>query len=115
MQQQNYILRLESQLAQAEAECSRWKALYEQAKKPPPVTVEGLNAEAWDRWVTYRKEIGKRPYKSTQVQRWLAQYPAPEQATIVTQSISKEWQGLHELKASAYGAKSVSHKDEVYL
>lgn len=112
----NYILKLESQRDQALEEAARWKRLYEATKTPTETTVEGLNAEAWGKWVAYRKELGKRPYKTTQVQRWLAQYTPEEQLAIVQQSLAKEWQGLHELTKSmqlpTYG-KPVP--DEVYL
>jgi hypothetical protein len=64
-------------------------------------TVEGLNQEAWTRWAGYRKTLGKRPYKTDSVARWLAQYSKPDQERIVEQSISREWQGLFELKPQA--------------
>ena len=96
----NYILKLEAERDAAKEEAERWKRLYEATKTPTERTVEGLNAEAWGKWVAYRKELGKRPYKTTQVQSWLAQYPVDEQMAIVQQSLAKEWQGLHALSKS---------------
>lgn len=87
-------------LKKAEQERDRWKDLYAAASRPPKPAVEGVNEEAWGKWVAYRKEIDKRPYKTTQVEKWLSQFPAQDQMEIVEQSLRNEWQGLHELKKS---------------
>jgi bisphosphoglycerate-dependent phosphoglycerate mutase len=102
--QDNYILRIERERDEAKAEAAKWKRLYEgqvRAEGAQNRTVEGLNEEAWGKWVAYRKELGKRPYKTTQVQSWLAQFDQKTQAEIVQQSLTKEWQGLHEIPKQA--------------
>ena len=59
---------------------------------------EGLNLHAWAEWLQYRKALGKGPYKTDRVARWLAQYKEGEQKRIIDQSIQREWVGLFPLK-----------------
>ena len=64
--------------------------------------VNGLDATAWVRWETYRREI-KKPIRPTSVhaaQRMLAKYGIA-QADVVEQSIAQGWQGLFALKPDA--------------
>jgi len=63
------------------------------------VNVEGLDVEAWNRWVAYRKAI-KKPLKDVSMQAAamkLARY-GKDQSEVVDQSISQQWQGLFDLK-----------------
>ena len=63
--------------------------------------VEGLDVEAWDRWLAYRKAI-RKPIKDASVhamQVKLARY-GKDQAEVVNQSISNQWQGLFDLKTA---------------
>lgn len=72
---------------------------------PPPTTAEPPPAEldlaAWDRWVSYRRQVGKaiKPASSAAAQRKLASFGL-HQAAVVEQSIANGWQGLFALKAS---------------
>lgn len=63
---------------------------------PPP----GLDVVAWERWVTYRREIRKpvKPASVQAAQRKLAAYGA-DQAAVVEQSIANSWAGLFDLKS----------------
>jgi hypothetical protein len=61
--------------------------------------IEGLDQAAWERWVSYRKAI-KKPLKEaslTAAAMKLARYGA-DQAEVVDNSISNQWQGLFDLK-----------------
>lgn len=63
--------------------------------------IEGLDLEAWDRWLAYRKAI-RKPIKDASVyamQVKLARF-GKDQAEVVNQSISNQWQGLFDLKTS---------------
>lgn len=61
--------------------------------------VDGLDTQAWERWLAYRKQI-RRPLKPASIpaaQRALAAYGV-DQAAVVEQSIANGWQGLFALK-----------------
>ena len=61
--------------------------------------IAGLDLEAWERWVAYRKAI-RKPLKEVSFHAAalkLAKYGA-DQAEVVNQSISNQWQGLFELQ-----------------
>jgi hypothetical protein len=63
--------------------------------------IQGLDTEAWERWVAYRKAI-RKPLKEISLHAAalkLAKYGA-DQSEVVSQSISNQWQGLFELKKS---------------
>lgn len=70
---------------------------------PPP---DGLNLDAWDLWIEYRKQNKLKAYKQTklgigqQMNRLieLAGGNKQSQMDVVMQSINGNWQGLHELK-----------------
>lgn len=66
--------------------------------------IEGLDVEAWDRWVAYRKAIRKpiKPVSEHAMQVKLARF-GKDQAEVVGQSISNQWQGLFDLKKSKNG------------
>lgn len=58
-----------------------------------------LDKSAWERWVTFRKAIRKpiKPASEQAMKLKLARYGA-DQAAVVDQSISNQWQGLFDLK-----------------
>lgn len=61
--------------------------------------IQGLDLEAWERWVAYRKAI-KKPLKDVSMHAAalkLSRYGA-DQAAVVEQSIAGQWQGLFDLK-----------------
>lgn len=60
---------------------------------------DGLDAEVWQRWEAYRREIRKplKPASIPAAQRVLAAF-GREQAAVVEQSIAQGWQGLFALK-----------------
>ena len=63
--------------------------------------ITGLDLEAWERWVAYRKAI-RKPLKEISLHAAalkLAKYGA-DQSEVVSQSISNQWQGLFDLKKS---------------
>jgi hypothetical protein len=65
--------------------------------KPPEV--QGLDVEAWARWLSYRRDIGK-PIKAASAEaaaRKLAAFGGL-QASVVEQSVAAGWQGLFALK-----------------
>jgi len=70
--------------------------------KPPeldPKTIEGLNVEAWQRWIKYRRDIGKgiKPASQAAAARKLADL-GKDQSAAVEQSIAQGWQGIFPLK-----------------
>ena len=61
--------------------------------------IQGLDHTAWERWVAYRKAI-KKPLKEVSLHAAalkLAKY-GEDQAAVVDQSVSQQWQGLFDLK-----------------
>lgn len=64
--------------------------------------ISGLNPTVWDRWVDYRKQIGKpiKPVSMESAARELAGY-GTDQPAVVEQSIAKGWQGLFALQPNA--------------
>jgi len=62
-------------------------------------SIEGLDIDAWNRWVAYRQAI-KKPLKEVSMAAAalkLSRY-GKDQAEVVDQSISQQWQGLFDLK-----------------
>jgi hypothetical protein len=77
--------------------------------------IPGLDVAAWDRWVAYRKAI-KKPFKDVSLHAAavkLAKY-GDQQAEVVDQSISNQWQGLFDLqvKKLAPGEKPQKTKEQ---
>ncbi|MGC8519824.1 MAG: hypothetical protein ACP5P4_15095 [Steroidobacteraceae bacterium] len=68
------------------------------ARNPPP---DGLDPEAWERWLEYRKQIRKplKPASIPAAQKSLAAFGS-DQAAVVEQSIANGWQGLFAPKAA---------------
>lgn len=60
-----------------------------------PSFPQGLDVEAWERWVTYRKKIGKsiKPASMLAAQKAMARL-GDAQAEAVEQSIAQGWQGV---------------------
>jgi hypothetical protein len=67
--------------------------------------VDGLNIEAWERWIGYRKETRKpiKPASILEAQKELATF-GEDQAAIVAQSIAAGYQGLFPLKTKVNGS-----------
>jgi len=67
-----------------------------------PATPDGLDLVAWDRWLSYRKGIGKaiKPPSVEAAQRAMAALGAG-QAAAVEHSIANGWQGLFASKDAA--------------
>lgn len=63
---------------------------------------EGLNPDAWIRWLDYRKQIRKplKPVSIPAAQRELSAFGS-DQAAVVEQSVANGWQGLFALKTAA--------------
>lgn len=76
------------------------------AQPEVPLSVSGLNEEVWQRWVAYRKSIGKplRPVSLNAAAVDLAKHGA-NQAAVVEQSVAQGWQGLFPLKGDGKPTK----------
>lgn len=63
--------------------------------------VTGLNQEAWEMWVAYRKRIKKplKPANYPWTQKGLAKF-GKDQLAVVERSMEREWQGLFPLQDS---------------
>lgn len=59
-----------------------------------PTLPTGLNLEAWDRWLEFRRKAGFKPYKTDEKAKSLAQHPPDVQAWAVQHSIENQYQGL---------------------
>lgn len=68
-------------------------------KKESLQPIEGLDVDAWERWLDYRKEI-KKPIKVASMQSAMKAFVkhGSNQAQVVEQSIANGWTGLFELK-----------------
>lgn len=66
-----------------------------EAALPPPVVPAGLDREAWQRWVDYRRSI-KKPIRDASMEAAMEEMAAlgPDQAAAVKRSIAAGWQGL---------------------
>lgn len=75
----------------------------ESAQKDLP---EWLNKEAWDEWVLYRKQAGKKltPLSITKQINFLSKH-IPDHKRIIEEAIKNGWQGLHELKKQDGGGR----------
>lgn len=73
--------------------------------------VEGLDVQAWERWLEYRKAIRKtlKPVSYEAAQRKLVKFGA-NQAAVVEQSIANGWQGLFPLKDVSRGTNEQGRK-----
>ena len=74
-----------------------------------------LNQEAWTRWVAYRISIKKpiKPASEDAMKAKLARF-GDDQAEVVDQSISNQWQGLFDLKKALQpGEKPKKSREQV--
>jgi len=64
----------------------------------PDPTIEGLDLDAWRRWVAYRTAIRKpiKPISANAMALKLSRF-GKDQAEVVHNSISNQWQGLFEI------------------
>jgi hypothetical protein len=64
----------------------------------------GLDVQSWERWLAYRKEIGKalRPASIPSAQQAMVKH-GDQQKVVVEQSIANGWQGLFAMKAGQSG------------
>ena len=78
--------------------------------------MQDLDVEAWERWLAYRKAI-KKPIKeaSEQAMKLKLQRFGKDQAAVVDQSISNQWQGLFDLKTvkPKLGEKPVKSEKQI--
>lgn len=83
------------------------------ADAPPPI--EGLNLEAWERWLDYRRKL-RKPLKPVSMPEAMAEMVSfgEDQAAVVKQSIAKGWQGLFPLKALNGSTPQTSEADSVW-
>lgn len=76
-------------------------------------SIEGLDIDAWNRWVAYRQAI-KKPLKEVSMAAAalkLSRY-GKDQAEVVDQSISQQWQGLFDLKKKRDPAEPAQKTDK---
>lgn len=59
-----------------------------------PTLPDGLNLEAWNRWLDFRRKAKFTPYKTDEKAKSLAQHPPDAQAWAVQHSIENQYQGL---------------------
>lgn len=59
-----------------------------------PALPDGLNLEAWDRWIAFRAKAKFKPYKTPETAVMLSRYPPEVQAAAVQHSIENQYQGL---------------------
>jgi hypothetical protein len=80
------------------------------ADAPPPI--DGLNLEAWNRWLDYRRKL-RKPLKPVSMPEAMAEMVTfgEDQAAVVKQSIAKGWQGLFPLKSLNGATPQTSEAD----
>ena len=73
-----------------------------------------LDVEAWQRWEAYRLAIRKpiKPASAEAMKLKLARF-GEDQAAVVEQSISNQWQGLFDLRKTKLGEKPVKTDKQV--
>ncbi|WP_395005816.1 hypothetical protein [Undibacterium sp.] len=76
----------------------------------------GLEVDAWQSWLSYRKGIGKplKPASWDAAQRAMAAF-GDDQAAVVAQSIANGYQGLFAIKGKAKQAVSYQGQNEAQL
>ena len=91
-----------------------------EAEKNTAIAVEtfphGLDIQAWQSWLSYRKGIGKplKPASWEAAQRAMAAF-GDDQAAVVAQSIANGYQGLFAIKGKAKQAVSYQGQNEAQL
>ena len=73
-----------------------------ESKKEVLVIPDGINQQAWNEWVDYRKSKKKSVSQAAAKKqfKFLSDYSLSEQQSVINQSISNDYQGLFELKAA---------------
>jgi uncharacterized protein YdaU (DUF1376 family) len=73
----------------------------------PAAEVEGLDQQAWSRWIDYRKSTGRtlKPASIPAAQKAMAAF-GDSQVAVVEQSVANGWQGLFALKPGAQARTS---------
>jgi len=69
-------------------------------REASPPLPPGLNVEAWDDWLAYRRESRWKPWVPRTIKsktRWLCQFSKEDQREIIQQSIDNGWMGLFEI------------------
>ena len=76
----------------------------------PPLEIDGLNTQAWEQFVAYRRENRIKKLQPSSVktqQRWLVKQGSEQvQQQIVEQTIRQGWQGLQPLKTAGNTTQS---------
>ena len=54
----------------------------------------GLNQDAWDDWIQYRKDMKFKPYKSDRMKNHMAKHSHEAQRWAVDNSMNREYQGV---------------------
>ena len=81
----------------------------------PESIVKGLNYQAWNLWIDFRKKAKFKKYKTDAPMNKLAKMGAIEdQLLIVQQSIDNEYQGLFALKRANNGHQNTGKKLSAY-
>jgi hypothetical protein len=77
--------------------------------------VPNLDAEAWDRWLEFRKEI-RKPVKAASLAALAKKLAAfgDEQKAVVEQSIAFGWVGLFPLKENENGRRTMGRETTTY-
>lgn len=77
---------------------------------------QGLDVQAWQSWISYRKGIGKplKPASLEAAQRAMAVF-GDDQAAVVAQSIANGYQGLFAIKGKTKQAVSYQGQNEAQL
>jgi len=80
-----------------------------------PAVVPNLDAEAWDRWLEFRKEI-RKPVKAASLAALAKKLAAfgDEQKAVVEQSIAFGWVGLFPLKENENGRRTMGRATTTY-
>jgi len=83
-------------------------------KVKPIVIPEGINTNAWQEWIDYRKSKKKSVSKPAAAKQFklLLKYSPDDQQTIINQSIQNDYQGLFDLKENNY-EKNTGHKSQL--
>ena len=76
---------------------------------PPLGEIEGLNIEAYEEWIEFRKQCKLKPYKTLARAKSLAKYSTEAQAWAVQNSIENQYQGLF---PENYEKRNGSHKKQ---
>ena len=91
-------------LSESESESESESNKKEDKRAASPPLPDGLNLEAWERWVSYRREAKLKPWKPVTIKaqtKKLIMLTHEQQAKCIDQSISNGWAGLFPEKFTA--------------